>query len=88
MLGFGEKRNQGGLNTPLVHFKGFTRLMDPPPGAGPEYYLQNYRLGRTLGIGSFGKVQLMVVRGAAVWIEIEGWMGLNACQEMSVGQVS
>lgn len=30
----------------------------PPPGSGPEYYLQNYRLGRTLGIGSFGKVKV------------------------------
>ena len=26
-----------------------------------EFFLANYRLGKTLGIGSFGKVQLMVV---------------------------
>jgi hypothetical protein len=38
----------------------------PPPGAtslaqgGAEFYLANYRLGKTLGIGSFGKVRARV----------------------------
>jgi hypothetical protein len=27
------------------------------PGAGAEFFLSNYRLGKTLGIGSFGKVR-------------------------------
>eukprot|EP00803_Ostreobium_quekettii_P005684 evm.model.scf_712.1 EVM.evm.TU.scf_712.1 scf_712:16665-29541(+) len=30
----------------------------PPPNAGAEYYLKKYRLGKTLGIGSFGKVKV------------------------------
>ena len=29
----------------------------PGPGAGAEFFLSNYRLGKTLGIGSFGKVR-------------------------------
>lgn len=36
--------------------------MDGPGGgrgpAASEYYLPNYRLGKTLGIGSFGKVKV------------------------------
>jgi hypothetical protein len=28
-----------------------------PAGAGAEFFLSNYRLGKTLGIGSFGKVR-------------------------------
>lgn len=43
-----------------------------PAGAGPEYYLQNYRLGKTLGIGSFGKVKVAehILTGHQVAIKI------------------
>lgn len=27
-----------------------------------EFFLSNYRLGKTLGIGSFGKVKLMILQ--------------------------
>lgn len=35
----------------------------PGVGAGAEFFLSNYRLGKTLGIGSFGKVSRL--RGGA-----------------------
>lgn len=30
----------------------------PMGGGGAEYYLPDYKLGKTLGIGSFGKVKV------------------------------
>lgn len=43
----------------------------PPPvqslNQTAEFFLSNYRLGKTLGIGSFGKVSHMRSRSAADW---------------------
>jgi len=37
-----------------------------------EFFLSNYRLGRTLGIGSFGKVRVMT--GLGCRIVVPGWI--------------
>jgi len=50
----------------------------PPPvpaGAGAEFFLSNYRLGKTLGIGSFGKVRRESGgrRAAGDWWDVHAW---------------
>jgi len=42
---------------------GAPQAAPPGVGAGAEFFLSNYRLGKTLGIGSFGKVSKL--RGGA-----------------------
>jgi len=47
-----EQQGDGSGNTPTAH---------PVPGS-VEFHLPNYRLAKTLGIGSFGKVRQRVYR--------------------------
>ncbi len=53
------------MTTPSSPF-GADQQVPAPAGQGADFYLQNYRLGKTLGIGSFGKVQLIAQAAATI----------------------